>query len=80
MLLQLTPNSMSLSIQFPCLRMYFSSCDVENDYNKLDLKNAYQQLVMDSDGQQFITINTHRGLYRYKRLPFGIASSPAIFQ
>ena len=35
---------------------------------------------MDPDSQQFVTINTHRDLHRYKRLPFGIASSPAIFQ
>ena len=27
-----------------------------------------------------MTINTHRGLFCYKRLPFGIASSSAIFQ
>ncbi|XP_022798026.1 uncharacterized protein LOC111336238 [Stylophora pistillata] len=49
-------------------------------FTKLHLKNAYQQLPLDLQSQQFVTINTHRGLYRYKRLPFGIASSPAIFQ
>ena len=49
-------------------------------FSKLDLKSAYQQLPLDPDSQQFVPINTHRGLYRYKRLPFGIASSPAIFQ
>ena len=44
------------------------------------MKNAYQQLLLDDGSQQYVTINTHRGLYRYKRLPFGIAASPAIFQ
>ena len=52
----------------------------EDVFVKLDLKSAYQQLPLDPDSQQYVTINTRRSLYRYKRLPFGIASFPAIFQ
>ena len=35
---------------------------------------------MDDELQQYLTINTHLGLYRYKRFPSGISSAPAIFQ
>ena len=49
-------------------------------FTKLDLKSASQQLPLDPESQQFVTINMHRGLYRYKRLPFSNASSLALFQ
>lgn len=29
---------------------------------------------------KFLTINTHKGLFRYNRLPFGVSSAPAIFK
>ena len=47
---------------------------------KLDLSFAYQQVLLDEESRQYVTINTHLGLFRYTRLPYGVAKSPTIFQ
>ena len=49
-------------------------------FSKLDLKHAYQQVVLDEETKQLVTINTHKGLYRVNRLPFGVSSAPSLFQ
>ena len=49
-------------------------------FSKLDLSQVYLQLKLDEALMPYVTINTHQGLYAYTRLPFGIASSPAMFQ
>ena len=49
-------------------------------FTKLDLKQAYLQLELHPDSQEYCAVNTHRGLYQFKRLPFGIASASALFQ
>ena len=49
-------------------------------FSKLDLSHAYQQLPLDENSRRYVVINTHRGLFRFTRLPFGISSAPGIFQ
>ena len=49
-------------------------------FSKLDLSQAYLQVQLDEKSMPYVTINTHRGLYRQTRLPFGVASAPAQFQ
>ena len=44
------------------------------------MSQAYQQLLLSKESKQFTTINTHKGLFRYNRLPYGISSAPGIYQ
>ena len=37
-------------------------------------------MLLSDSSKKYTTINTTKGLFEYKRLPFGISSAPAIFQ
>ena len=49
-------------------------------FTKLDLRQAYTQLPLSSESQKYCVISTHRCLYAYTHLPFGVSSAPAIWQ
>lgn len=46
----------------------------------LDLCQAYQQLPLNNNSQKLSTISTHKGLFMYKHMPYGVASAPGILQ
>ena len=74
----------------PCLRDMMSTTppleDIINSmqgsswFTELDLKDAYHQLPMDEESSMLTTLSTPFGLYRHVNLPFGVKTSPAIFQ
>ena len=41
------------------------------------MSQVYLQLPFDGPSIELVTINTHKGLYRFNRLPFG---TPSVFQ
>ena len=65
---------------FPNTEDLFATLAGGQVFSKNDLSHAYQQVELDEDSQKYLTINMHKGLYRYKLLPFGLSRAPAIFQ
>ena len=49
-------------------------------FSVLDVTQAYHQIPIAQKSQGDLTINTHIGLFTFRRLPNGIHSGPAIFQ
>ena len=44
------------------------------------LVDTYLQVELDEASSKMVVINTHRGLYQHRRLPFGLSCAPAIVQ
>ena len=58
----------------------FASLNGEKIFSKLDLSDAYLQVKVKEECSKLLTINTHKGLYKFNRLPFGLKVSSSIFQ
>ncbi|XP_041460922.1 uncharacterized protein K02A2.6-like [Lytechinus variegatus] len=49
-------------------------------FSVVDAKNGFWHVELEEDSSYLTTFNTPFGRYRWKRLPFGIASAPEEFQ
>lgn len=49
-------------------------------FSSLDLASAYHQLLLHEDSRDMTTFITHEGLFRFKRVCFGLCSAPSAFQ
>ncbi|VDL90372.1 unnamed protein product [Schistocephalus solidus] len=72
----LTPNCYPLPV--PAGLIILLNCGT--CFAKLDLADAYLQIEVAPESRKLLTINTHRKLLQYTRLPFGVMTAPALFQ
>eukprot|EP00117_Sycon_ciliatum_P027910 scpid26178/ scgid22563/ Retrovirus-related Pol polyprotein from transposon opus; Protease; Reverse transcriptase; Endonuclease len=49
-------------------------------FSVLDAESGFHQIPLSSSSQPYTTFTTEEGLFRFKRLPFGISCAPEIFQ
>ncbi|XP_053692179.1 uncharacterized protein K02A2.6-like [Sabethes cyaneus] len=58
----------------------FSKLPGSRIFSIIDLSDAYLQVEVDDESKKLLTINTHKGLYRFNRLAPGVKSAPGAFQ
>ncbi|KAK3085126.1 hypothetical protein FSP39_024809 [Pinctada imbricata] len=68
--------------QYPLPRIedIFANLAGGEKFSKIDLRQAYLHMNLEEISKPLLTINTHKGLYRYNRMLYGVASAPAIWQ
>ena len=64
----------------PTVEELMDNMDGAVKYSKVDLKAGYHQIPLAKDSRSITTFTTHQGLFRYKRLPFGINAASEVFQ
>ena len=79
---KVTLNPVIREDKFPLPRVedIFAKMAGGKRFSNIDLKNAYLQMEVEETSKQYLTINTHKGLFQYNRLPFGIKTAPSIWQ
>lgn len=77
-----TYNSCADLVQYPIPKIedLHTALRGSTVFSVLDMSQAHHQVPIDTDSQRYLTINTHVGLFVFKRLPNGVHSGPAIFQ
>jgi hypothetical protein len=75
-------NAITTRDAYPMLRSdyIFSSLAGKRFFSALDAVKGYHQMEIDESDRHKTAFITHRGLFQFKRLPFGLRNAPAQFQ
>ncbi|XP_062541275.1 uncharacterized protein K02A2.6-like [Armigeres subalbatus] len=64
----------------PVVDEYLARLGKGKIWSKLDIREAFHQVELSEESRDATTFITNRGLFRFKRLPFGLVTAPEIFQ
>ncbi|UYV70537.1 K02A2.6-like [Cordylochernes scorpioides] len=76
----LNPYLEDVKYPIPNIDSVLSNFQGKKLFTKLDLSKANNQIKMDDNSKKYLVVSTHRGLYKYNRLAFGIKTAFEIFQ
>lgn len=76
------PNKAVVIDCYPLLHVdeLFASLQGAKMFSTIDLANAAYQLPLHEDSRDLTAFITHEGLFRFYRVPCGLASAPSAFQ
>uniref|UniRef100_A0A0N5BM33 Reverse transcriptase domain-containing protein n=1 Tax=Strongyloides papillosus TaxID=174720 RepID=A0A0N5BM33_STREA len=66
--------------QIPTSAEIFSKLVDCRVFSSVDMLDAFLQVKVDDNSSMLLVVSTPLGLRRYERLPFGLSTSPIIFQ
>lgn len=77
-----TINKFLEDVNYPLPRIddLFQALQGGKLFSKIDLSQAFNQLIVDEETSKILSWSTHKGIYRVNRLPFGCKPNSAIFQ
>lgn len=75
-------NAATIPDEFPIPRQaeILSSLSGSQVLSSLDALSGFTQLELDPDDVEKTAFRTHRGLFQFRRMPFGLRNGPSIFQ
>ena len=68
------------SFPLPHMEEMFTELRGATLFSTLDLQSAYHQVMLHEDSRNLTAFITQDGLFRFKRVPYGLASAPGCFQ
>ncbi|CEF61625.1 Reverse transcriptase domain and Integrase, catalytic core domain and Zinc finger, CCHC-type domain and Peptidase A2A, retrovirus, catalytic domain and Ribonuclease H-like domain and Peptidase A2A, retrovirus RVP subgroup domain and Aspartic peptidase domain-containing protein [Strongyloides ratti] len=66
--------------QIPTTQELFSRIEGCKIFSNLDISDAFLAIQVAPESRKLLVVSTPAGLMQFKRLPFGLSSSPMIFQ